>query len=98
MAKYSKNGFRSLRAAWNLRKSIPLVFHLMKDHRVARSSKIIFVAVSLGYLLLPYDFILDIPFVGQIDDLAVFIFMINWLIRRVPKTILEQYGWHEKEA
>lgn len=98
MAKYTKSAFRGMKAAWNLRKTIPLVVHLLLDKRVAKHNKIFFGIVTMGYLVFPYDFIFDFPFWGQIDDLAIFIFMIHWLIKRVPKSILKEYGWEPEEA
>ena len=50
---------KATKAVWNLKKTVPLAGKLMIDPRVARGSKLIFVFVTLGYLLFPYDFIFD---------------------------------------
>ncbi len=93
MAKLSiKKSFKLIR---KLPKSIPFGIKLLKDKRVALSSKVIFLSITLGYLFFPYDLIFDVPFVGQFDDFAVFLFMFNWFIDRVPKAIREEYGWKE---
>ena len=84
------------RAVWNMKKSLPLTLHLMKDARVDRLNKLIFLFVTIGYLLFPYDFIFDFPIFGQLDDLAIFLYMLNWFINRTPKAILEEYGWREE--
>lgn len=86
---------KAVRAVWNMRKGVPLTLHLMKDTRMGRPYKIIFLLVVLGYLLFPYDFIFDFPFLGQLDDLAILLFMMNWFIRKAPRSILEEYGWHD---
>ena len=89
---------KAVKAVWSLKKTVPLAGNLMIDPRVARSSKLIFVFVSLGYLLFPYDFIFDFPLFGQFDDLAVVVIMLNWFIRNTPAHILDEYGWDGKEV
>lgn len=93
MARISiKKSFKLLR---KLPKSIPFGFKLLKDRRIDLSDKVIFVGITLGYLIFPYDLIFDVPFVGQFDDFAVFLFMFNWFVNRVPKAIRQEYGWKE---
>lgn len=84
---------KSFKLLWNLPKSIPFGFKLLKDRRIAKRNKIIFLTITLGYLFFPYDLIFDIPFVGQFDDFAVFMLMFNWFVNKVPKKILVEYGW-----
>ena len=91
MAKLSYK--RSFRLLWNLPKSIPFGIKLLKDKRVAKKNKIIFLTITLGYLFFPYDFVLDIPFIGQFDDFAVFMLMFNWFVNKVPRSILQEYKW-----
>lgn len=89
---------KAVKAVWNLKKTVPLAGSLMIDPRVARSSKMIFVFVSLGYLLFPYDFIFDFPFFGQFDDLAIVVMMLNWFIRNAPESVLKEYGWDGQDV
>ena len=89
---------KGVRAVWNMKKSLPLTVHLMKDARVNRLNKLIFLFVTIGYLLFPYDFNFDFPVFGQLDDLAIFLYMLNWFIQRTPKAILEEYGWKEETS
>lgn len=87
---------KAARAAFNMKRNLPLTVNLMRDSRVDRLNKLVFLTVSLGYLVFPYDFIFDLPIFGQFDDLAVFLYMMNWFINRTPKNILLDYGWHEE--
>ena len=89
---------KAAKAVWSLKKTVPLAGSLMIDPRVARSSKLVFVFVTLGYLLFPYDFIFDFPLFGQFDDLAVMVMMLNWFIRNTPVHILDEYGWDGKDV
>lgn len=84
---------KSFRLLWNLPKSIPFGWKLLKDKRIKLSNKVIFLSITLGYLMFPYDLIFDIPFVGQFDDFAVFMLMFNWFVNKVPQKILDEYGW-----
>lgn len=89
---------KGVRAVWNMKTSLPLAVNLMTDSRVDRANKLVFLFVTVGYLLFPYDFIFDFPLFGHIDDLAIFLYMLNWFITRTPKDILDEYGWDEVAA
>ena len=88
---------KAVRAVWNMKQTLPLTVNLMRDSRVARWNKLVFLFVTIGYLLFPYDFIFDFPIFGQLDDLAILLYMLNWFITRTPSAILEEYGWSEKQ-
>ena len=88
---------KAVRAVWNMKQTLPLTVKLMRDSRVARWNKLVFLFVTIGYLLFPYDFIFDFPIFGQLDDLAILLYMLNWFITRTPSAILEEYGWSEKQ-
>lgn len=87
---------KAMRAVMNLKKDVPLAVHLLADERIARLDKFVFLFASIGYLIFPYDFIFDFPLFGQLDDLAIFVYMVNWFVKRAPKAILTEYGWHEE--
>ena len=84
-----------IRAIWNMKATLPLAVNLMADSRVERANKLVFLFVTIGYLLFPFDFIFDFPLFGHIDDLAILLYMLNWFITKTPKDILEEYGWDE---
>ena len=89
---------KGIRAVWNMKKSLPLTVNLMRDARVDRLNKLIFLFVTIGYLLFPYDFIFDFPIFGQLDDLAILLYMLNWFISRAPEAVLKEYGWDAEKA
>lgn len=84
-----------IRAVWNMKSMLPLAVNLLTDARVARANKLVFLFVTIGYLLFPYDFIFDFPLFGHFDDLAILLYMLNWFITKTPRDILEEYGWNE---
>ena len=86
---------KSFKLLCNSPKSIPFGFKLLKDKRIPFSNKAIFLGITLGYLVFPYDLIFDVPFIGQFDDFALFMLMFNWFVNKVPKSIRKEYGWAE---
>jgi uncharacterized membrane protein YkvA (DUF1232 family) len=80
----------------NLPRSLPLAWKLLRDHRLPVQNKLFFMGLSLFYLLLPVDLIPDLPFLGQLDDFAVFMFLFNWFLNKVPLEIKEEYGWKKE--
>ena len=81
---------KGARAIWNMKASLPLAVNLMADSRVERTNKLVFLFVTIGYLLFPFDFIFDFPLFGHIDDLAILLYMLNWFITKTPKDILDE--------
>lgn len=87
---------KATRAVMNLKKDVPLTVKLLGDARIARLDKFVFLFAAIGYLIFPYDFIFDFPLFGQLDDLAIFVYMVNWFVNRAPMDIRREYGWREE--
>lgn len=89
-----KNSVRSrVKFLLNLPRSLPLAWKLIKDSRLPLQNKLIFVGVSIIYLVLPVDIIPDIPLLGQLDDFTIFMILFNWFLNKAPLEIKEEYGW-----
>ena len=70
---------------------VKLLARLMRDPRVSPRSKAVLVLV-VGYLASPVDLIPDmIPGVGQLDDLVIAAFALDYIINRVPDEILREH-------
>ena len=68
-----------------------LVWALARDPRVPTRQKLVLGAVA-GYLVFPIDIIPDfIPVLGQLDDLGVLIFGLDFFIRNAPKEVVEEH-------
>ena len=68
-----------------------LVWDLARDPRVPRQQKLVLGALA-AYLAFPLDIIPDfIPVIGQLDDLAVLIFGLDWFIRNAPPDVVEEH-------
>ena len=77
-----------LKYAFILPDIIALFYRLFKDNRVPIKIKIIVGAV-IGYLASPIDILPDfLPFIGQIDDIALAFYALNKIINEIPTNII----------
>lgn len=68
-----------------------LVWALARDPRVPLRHKLVLGGIA-AYLTLPIDVIPDvIPLVGQLDDLAVLVFGVDWFIRNTPQEVVDEH-------
>ena len=68
-----------------------LIWALARDPRVPTRQKLVLGAVA-GYLVFPIDIIPDfIPVLGQLDDLGVLIFGLDFFIRNAPREVVEEH-------
>lgn len=88
-----KKWWPRLKLLFNFKKSIPLVFRLLKDKRVPITNKLFFLAVTIGYFILPIDIIPDFlfPGIGYLDDLAVVLIFMEKFIDSAPPHVLNEY-------
>lgn len=81
-----------LKMLLNLPRSIPMVWRLAWDQRVAWWRKAVFLGGALAYFLLPIDLISDfIPVIGQLDDMTVIVFLVERFIAGIPEYIIREY-------
>lgn len=66
---------------------------MLPDPRIPTWKKIVFVGLAVGYMVWPWDFVMDIPLVGQVDDIAVFLSLYAWFMSRIPLSLRKEYGW-----
>ena len=68
-----------------------LVWGLARDPRVPTQQKLVLGGIA-AYLAFPIDVIPDfIPVIGELDDLAVLIFGLDWFIRNAPADVVEEH-------
>ncbi len=68
-----------------------LVWALARDPRVPTQQKLVLGAIA-AYLAFPLDIIPDfIPVIGQLDDLGVLVFGLDFFIRNAPKDVVEEH-------
>jgi uncharacterized membrane protein YkvA (DUF1232 family) len=70
---------------------VRLVWGLLRDPRVPLLSKGLLVLLA-GYLINPIDVIPDfIPVLGQLDDIAVVLLVLDLFIRSAPREIVDEH-------
>ena len=68
-----------------------LIWGLARDPRVPTQQKLVLGGIA-AYLAFPIDIIPDfIPVIGELDDLAVLIFGLDWFIRNAPADVVEEH-------
>lgn len=73
-----------------------LLWRLFKDKRVNSKIKLM-LAGSIAYLASPINILPNfIPFVGEIDDIVVIFFILNYIISELPENIILE-NWEGKE-
>src|ERR671936_1461634 len=70
---------------------VRLIWALLRDPRVPATRKGILVLLA-GYLVNPIDLIPDfIPVLGQLDDVAVTLLVLDVFIRSAPKEVVDEH-------
>src|ERR671936_1907234 len=70
---------------------VRLIWALLRDPRVPVTRKGILILLA-GYLVNPIDLIPDfIPVIGQLDDIAVTLLVLDLFIRSAPKEVVDEH-------
>ncbi len=68
-----------------------LALRLMKDKRVTKRDKAL-IAFTFGYPLVPANFIpAKTPIIGQMDDITILLFGVNYIMNKIPVPILVKH-------
>ena len=86
---------RNMGEAMEVARKLPtyarLIWGLARDPRVPTQQKLVLGAIA-AYLAFPIDIIPDfIPVIGELDDLAVLIFGLDWFIRNAPADVVDEH-------
>ncbi|CDQ21539.1 Protein of unknown function [Halobacillus karajensis] len=89
--------WRRIKFLFNVRKSVPFLVQFFKSREVSKSKKWVSVLLLLAYLLFPWDVIPDfLVFLGLVDDLAVFTYIMQWMIKMAPEELKQEYRVYDK--
>ena len=86
---------RNIGEAMEVAKKLPiyarLVWGLARDERVPTQQKLVLGAIA-AYLAFPIDIIPDfIPVLGQLDDVGVLLFGLDWFIKNAPPDVVDDH-------
>ena len=84
---------RRIRFMFNIRRFIPFLFEFFTTHAVPVRSKLLSIALLVGYILFPFDLIPDfLTMFGLLDDVAVLTFVMQRIVSISPQHLKEKYG------
>ncbi|ERI07898.1 YkvA family protein [Aneurinibacillus aneurinilyticus] len=82
-----------VRFIFNVRKFIPFLFRFFASKEVSMQKKLLSCLLLIGYIVFPFDLIPDFfVFFGMLDDVAVFMFVLQQMVKMAPPQLKEQYG------
>ena len=83
---------------WNLHRLVSKSWALFKNPHVSRERKLLVILIGLGYLIWPFDLIPIIPFLGQLDELGIIFFLLNWFVNKSePEAIKAEYYFGDEK-
>ncbi len=89
--------WKRVKFVFNIKKSIPFLVRFFQSAEVSRSKKWLSILLMFGYLLFPWDIIPDfLVFFGIVDDLAVFTFVLQLMVKMAPESLQEEYQLKDK--
>lgn len=72
--------------------NIQLTYRLFLDPRVSTAAKVLLPLAALAYFIFPVDFLPDVvPFLGQLDDIAVLLVLMRLFIMLAPQEVVSAY-------
>lgn len=84
--------WKSIRFIYNFRSFFPFIFEFFLSKEVNRKKKLFSIAFIIGYFLLPFDAIPDfLSLIGIVDDVVIFTFIMQQMIKMAPKELQEKY-------
>lgn len=89
--------WRRVKFLFNVRKSVPFLVRFFKSKDVSAGKKWFSVVLLVAYLLFPWDVIPDfLVFFGLVDDLAVFTYIIQWMVKMAPADLQKEYRVYDE--
>ncbi|WP_044748875.1 YkvA family protein [Bacillus alveayuensis] len=84
---------RRMRFIFKIRRFIPFLAEFFRSKDISNSKKLLSVLLIGGYFLLPFDAIPDIfGFFGMVDDVAIFLFILQQIVKMAPVDLKHKYG------
>ncbi|MDT9024395.1 MULTISPECIES: YkvA family protein [Rossellomorea] len=83
---------KRVRFLFNVRRSVPFLVDFFRSKEVSLFKKGLSVALVGGYFWLPFDLIPDVFILfGIVDDLAVFAFVLQLIVKMAPEELQHRY-------
>jgi len=88
---------RRIRFLFKIHKSVPFLKDFFVTSEIKTATKILFLAIIIGYFIFPFDLIPDFLVVfGLVDDVAIAILILQQMIKIAPSSLKEKYDFNFK--
>ncbi|HWO97449.1 MAG TPA: DUF1232 domain-containing protein [Bacillus sp. (in: firmicutes)] len=93
-----KKLWRRFRFIFNIRQFLPLLKEFFLSREVPVSKKLIALALVGVYMVFPFDLVPDfLVFLGIVDDVAILMFVLQYIVKLAPQTIRDKYSLSERQ-
>ncbi|WRP04808.1 DUF1232 domain-containing protein [Rossellomorea aquimaris] len=83
---------KRVRFLFNVRRSVPFLVDFFRSKEVSLFKKLLSVGMVAVYFWLPFDLIPDVFILfGIVDDLAVFAFVLQLIVKMAPGELQHRY-------
>lgn len=84
---------KRIRFLFTLHRSIPFMFDFFRSREIFGWKKLLLSGLIIGYILFPFDLIPDfILFFGLLDDAAMALLLLQFMVKLAPETLKEKHG------
>jgi uncharacterized membrane protein YkvA (DUF1232 family) len=84
---------RRIRFIFNIKRFFPFLMEFFVSKRVPVRRKLLSLLFLVGYVLFPFDAIPDfLTFFGILDDVAIFAFVMQQIVKMSPPELKRKYG------
>ncbi|HYK73838.1 MAG TPA: DUF1232 domain-containing protein [Pseudoneobacillus sp.] len=88
-----KKFLKRIRFIFNIKKFIPFILDFFRSKQIPLRKKLFSLLLIITYFLLPFDLIPDfLSFFGILDDLSIFLFILQQMIKMAPHSLKEKHG------
>ncbi|OCA90631.1 hypothetical protein A8F94_01765 [Bacillus sp. FJAT-27225] len=85
--------WKRIRMVFKVRKFGPFLVDFFRSRQVSLKKKLVSAGLIIGYFLLPFDIIPDfLTMFGLIDDVGVFLFVFQQIIKLAPASLRQKHG------
>lgn len=88
-----KKIFKRIRFIFKIKKFIPFIYDFYRSKQISITKKLISLLLVSIYFFLPLDLIPDFLSVfGLMDDLSIFLLILQQMIKMAPNELKEKHG------
>ncbi|WP_156290242.1 DUF1232 domain-containing protein [Oceanobacillus salinisoli] len=87
-----KRFFHRLKFLFTFHKSIPFLVEFFVSKEVKWTTKLLFLVLIIGYIIIPFDIIPDFLVVfGIVDDITLALILLQQMVKVAPDSLKEKY-------